>query len=121
MSLSTQAKALLKVLVDKLPSVQAGNPATYTSYRECHRDLALPMQGRDWGHSLQLQGLNDLATWQLNTGVPAITGLIINQLNLMPGEGFFRLYGVQDNPFEWWKTQIELCQGYNWQQHLDAA
>src|SRR5512139_2366464 len=91
--LDEQGQRLLRFLVAHLPNAKPNDPRTFVSYKEIHDALGLQQQGPTFGESLKQQGLNSLAEWSARTGKPGITGLIIDKTALMPGDGFFRLFG----------------------------
>lgn len=92
-ALDAQGQRLLALLVAKLPSVRPANPQTFIGYKEVHDRLGLPQLREKFGESLKVQGLVSLAEWTHETGKPAITGLVIDRSSLMPGKGYFELFG----------------------------
>lgn len=109
---------LLRFLVGYLPKVKPNDQRTYVGYKEIHDALRLHQEGPTWGESLKRQGLTALANWTLQTGKPAITGLIIDTTTLMPGDGYFELFGRTAPDFEWWRTEIEKSIAFDWKPYL---
>ena len=116
--MDAQGRRLLGLLVKKLKDVIPGNPGTYMSYQDCHKELNLDKRGPTWGESLQHQGLNPVADLTTEKGKPAITGIIINRETLMPGDGYFNLFGKDPTDFAWWEEQVRLSKQYDWSQYL---
>ncbi|UTW60266.1 hypothetical protein KFE96_08110 [Kordiimonas sp. SCSIO 12603] len=120
-SLDANGKNLLKYLVQKLPQIQVHRPDLFPQYKQTHDELGLRQLGKTWGESLQPQGLDNLGEWTKLHNLPAITGLIVSEGTLLPGGGFYKLYGInpkEDNWVEWWQEQLSKCKEYNWLQHL---
>lgn len=111
---------LLRFLVGYLPKVKPNDQRTYVGYKEIHDALKLAQEGPTFGESLKHQGLTSLANWTLQTGKPAITGLIIDRNTLMPGDGYFDLFGRTAPDFEWWRTEIEKSIAFDWGQYLSS-
>lgn len=110
------AERLLTFLVGciKAGNVVVGQPETYLPYSLVHDALNLEMHGNTVGQSLEYQGMRELAEWLHETGGPAITGLIIDKSNYMPGRGYFEVYGKSPENFDWWKTEIKAAAEYDW-------
>ncbi len=98
--------------------VMPNHPDTYPGYKEIHDALNLPRRAETFGDSLKVQGLADLAEWTLEEGHPAITGLIVDRESLMPGHGYFELFGRPQDDFRWWDDQIAASLDYDWDQFL---
>lgn len=105
---------LLRLLTSILPGAKPNDPRTFLSYKKIHDALKLPLQGRTLGESLQNQGLNSLADWTHTNSIPGITGLIIDQSTLMPGPGYFKLFGKEPDDFRWWEGEIQKSKDFNW-------
>lgn len=118
--LDESGQRLLRFLVSRLPKVKPNDQRTYVGYKEVHDALGLPQEGATFGDSLKHQGLTSLAYWTHQTGKPAITGLIIDRSTLMPGEGYFTLFGRTAPDFEWWRTEIEKSITFDWRQYLGS-
>lgn len=116
--LDETGRALLRVLVAQLPKVKPGEPRTYISYKDIHDELGLHLSGPTYGESLKTQGLNSLADWTQVTGKPGITGLIIDKTTMMPGSGYFKLFGRQPDDFPWWQSEIEKSKSFDWSASL---
>lgn len=112
---------LLRFLVSQLARVSPDDPRTYISYKEVHDSLGLKKEGGTFGESLKKQGLNSLAEWSAATGKPGITGLIIDKSSLMPGDGYFRLFGRKLDDFGWWRTEIEKSISFPWKPYVSGA
>jgi hypothetical protein len=117
-ALDAQGQQLLALLVAKLPAVRPANPQTFIGYKEVHDRLGLPQLREKFGESLKVQGLVSLAEWTHETGKPAITGLVIDRSSLMPGKGYFELFGRQPEDFVWWREEIEKSKSFDWFQFL---
>jgi hypothetical protein len=119
MELTTNAENILRFLVDciKTRAIRAGEPQTYLGYKEIHDHLNLPMAGDTFGTSLSNQGLADLAMWARDNGLPAITGLVVDQTTYMPGNGYWLVNG-KDEDFGWWKDQVQKSLEYDWNKLL---
>lgn len=116
--LDQPGQRLLQYLVTLLPKVKPGDPRTYTSYKQIHEALGLDQHGQTFGESLKVQGLNSLAGWTAKTSKPGITGLIIDRATLMPGEGYFKLFGRTTDDFGWWREEIERSKSFDWGAYL---
>lgn len=118
--LSEQATNILQALVNQIrhgrftPDV----PESYLGYKEIHGLLKLQRVGPHWGRSLRQQGLADLAHWINRTGLPAITGLIIDQTTFEPGEGYFEVYGRVPDDRTWWSEQIRSAIAFDWSDYV---
>ena len=117
-TLDRKGQRLLRVLVNLLAQAIPGKPQTYISYKEVHKRLGLQLQGATYGISLQRQGLTPLTEWTKRANKPAITGLIVTESGLMPGEGFFPAFGKNNNNFRWWEEQIRLAKEHDWSPYL---
>lgn len=113
-TLDEPGQRLLKLLVSKLAEVKPNDPRTFISYKQVHDALNLPVEGQTLGRSLQQQGLNSLANWTARTGVPGITGLIVDKEKLTPGLGYFNLYARQPDDFTWWLAEIQKAKSFDW-------
>lgn len=119
--LDEQGQRLLVFLVEKLKTVVPDRPNTYVGYKAIHDALGLSQLRERWGESLQLQGLNSLAIWTADTGKPGITGIIVDQGTLMPGDGYFKLFGKTNEDFGWWSDEVKRAKGFDWSPWLQAA
>jgi len=117
-ALDAQGQRLLALLVAKLPSANPENPQTFIGYKEAHDRLGLPQLREKFGESLKAQGLLSLAEWTHGTGKPAITGLVIDRTSLMPGKGYFDLFGRQPEDFVWWREEIKKSKSFDWSPYL---
>ncbi len=117
-TLDAQGQLLLALLVARLPSAKPANPQTFIGYKQAHDLLGLPQLRERFGDSLKAQGLVSLAEWTHDTGKPAITGLVIDRESLMPGPGYFQLFGRQPEDFTWWRGEIEKSKCFDWSPFL---
>lgn len=95
--LDDAGRRLLAVLVEHIarPDVAPERPETYLSYKETHNRLRLTCDAdghHRYGQCLKRHGLDTLADWTKETGLPAITGLIVEKGTLEPSSGYFNLY-----------------------------
>lgn len=102
------------MLVSRLPRAVPDNPRTFITYKEVHNVLGLPLQGPTYGESLKRQGLTSLADWTEAEKLPAITGLIVIEETLEPGQGYFNLFGKPQPDYKWWATEISRSKEFNW-------
>lgn len=112
--LDEQGLSLLELLVNHLDIVRTGRPETYLTYKKVHDALGLHQVGPTYGLSLQSQGLDSLAVWTQQLGLPAITGLIVSQESFLPGDGYFKLLGVTPDSFPRWTSEIERAKTFDW-------
>jgi HNH endonuclease len=109
--LDEAGRRLLGVLVEHIArsDVMPGQPETFLSYKETHSRLGLTCDAdghHRYGQCLKRHGLDSLANWTKETGLPAITGLIVEKETLEPSTGYFNLYGQTDDPYAWWENQV---------------
>jgi len=111
-----EAQKLLDLIVELIGDGRflPGKPETYLGYREAHVLLELEQRGGTWGRSLQVQGLNDLAHWTGETGVPAITGLIVNIADHRPGPGYFKEFNGGREDDAWWMEEVRNALIFDW-------
>lgn len=115
--LGSAGAKILQHLVHLLPRIQPGNYSGYPTYAKVHRALGLPGNA----HSLEHQGLEQLAVFiRDNDGMPAITGLIVNQETLVPGGKYFTVYGKDKMDFAWWDQQIARAKDFNWEPFISS-
>lgn len=119
--LDTEGKRLLELLVLRLKSVKPNDPRTFISYKDAHEILRLPQVRETYGESLKAQGLISLAEWTFHTGKPGITGLIVDRKSLMPGAGYFQLFGKNENEFNWWLGEITKSINFDWSPYIKTA
>lgn len=118
---NADGQRLLVLLVSILPAVNAEDPRTFISYKEIHDRLQLPQVRETWGESLKAQGLASLADWTQTTDKPAITGLVIDRSSLMPGGGYFDLFGKAQEDFAWWTSEVARSKVFNWAPYLPTS
>jgi hypothetical protein len=120
--LDREARALLAVLVTALDDVVPEDPRTFITYSQAHMRLGIPVVMGHPGRSLQEQGLNSLAKWAHGNDVPAITGLIVRDVERDPGQGYFRLYGKRElNDIPWWIEEIRRSKDFDWSPYLQQT
>ncbi|MGD0788251.1 MAG: hypothetical protein ABR898_09730 [Terracidiphilus sp.] len=116
--LDQEARALLRLLLQVLQNADPNDPKTFITYSEAHLRLGLKVQFQNPGRSLQQQGLNSLADWAKAQGVPAITGLIVREVERDPGPGYFRFYGKREiDDLPWWINEIKRAKQFDWAAH----
>jgi hypothetical protein len=108
---------LLALLVRVLPHANPKDPRTFITYKGVHTQLGLPLHGH-WGRSLKHQGLLSLANWTKSENKPAITGLIVSDIERTPGKGYFNLFEKSEIDFDWWADQIRLSKEFDWTPYL---
>ena len=116
MPLSNKGQSILQLLVDCINNGRftPDNPETFLGYKEVHDLLKLPKVGPHWGASLNYHGMAELAPWLKSEGHPAITGLVINQQNHTPGDGYFAVNGRIPGDRTWWENEIRSAIIYDW-------
>lgn len=119
--LDAEGQRLLALLVSRLPAANPNDPRTFISYKDVHDILHLPQVRETYGESLKAQGLVSLANWTAVTGKPGITGLVIDRSSMMPGKGYFELFGRREDDFFWWTGEITKSKDYDWSPFLPAA
>lgn len=117
---------ILAYLVEILPNIKADRPNEMPGYKHIHDALQLPPRSQNFGDSLKLNGLSNLADWTHAEGHPAITGIIVNQTPksdhyLSPGGGYFRLFGRPEGDGDWWREEIEKAKAYDWSPWVGTA
>lgn len=93
-------------------------PQTYAGYKQIHDVLGLKLLAKTYGDSLSKQGLGDLAVWTKENGLPAITGMVVDQSSFKPGQGYFDLFEKDETDYEWWADEIRKSLPYDWAQFL---
>lgn len=117
-TLDAQGQRLLAYLVQKLPSVKPREPRTFVSYKDVHDQLQLQQVRETYGESLKAQGLVSLAEWTVATGKPGITGIVIDRSSMMPGRGYFTVFGKRDDDFLWWAAEVQKSKVFDWSPYL---
>ncbi len=120
-TLSQDGKNLLTVIHQKIAegAIRYEEPETYIGYKQAHELLGIEMAGRDWGASLEKQGLADLAYWTRDKSVPKVTGLIVNQTKLKPGSGYFKVFRGGKEDLRWWREQARESIAFDWSPYID--
>lgn len=118
--LNRDAKALLSVLVDVLRTADPGDPRTFITYSEVLNRLRIPYAHGHAGRILQERGLDSLAEWAKETGVPAVTGLIVRDFERDPGQGYFKLHGKREpDDIPWWIEEVRRSKEFDWWPYLN--
>jgi hypothetical protein len=117
--LNQESQALLRLLLQVLHNADPNDPKTFITYSEAHARLGLNVQFQNPGRSLQQQGLNSLADWAKAQGVPAITGLIVREVERDPGAGYFKFHGKREiDDLAWWINEIKRAKQFDWTPYL---
>ena len=116
--LDAQGQQLLAFLVAKLPAIKPTEPRTFVSYKDVHDQLRLPQVRETYGESLKAQGLVSLADWTVATEKPGITGLVIDRTTMMPGKGYFTVFGKREDDFSWWAAEVQKSKTFDWSPYL---
>ena len=118
--LSPQATAIADVIIGGLNNgdIRVESIPSYLGYKDVHDALGISeIRANTWGRSFLAIGGLELARWTKANGYPAITGLVINKEDLMPGGEFFDLFkdrfGVRTQ-FEWWRQECQEAAEFNW-------
>ena len=119
--LDAQGRQLLALLVAKLPAIKPNEPRTFVSYKDVHDQLKLPQVRETFGESLKAQGLVSLADWTVTTGKPGITGLVIDRTTMMPGKGYFTVFGKREDDFSWWAAELQKSKTFDWSPYLPSV
>jgi len=117
--LSEQARNLLRLLVARFrePWFALADRRTYYGYEEALVALGFTPQPGRIGPQLLPRGLEDLAFWIRDRGLPAITGLIVNksgQREGLPGGDYFEVYGQPDGAEDWWRDELRQAKLFDW-------
>jgi hypothetical protein len=118
--LDAEGQRLLALLVSRLPNAIPNDPRTFISYKDAHTYLGLDQIRETFGESLKAQGLTSLADWTAETTKPGITGLIIDRGLMVPGKGYFTLFGKKEDDFTWWAAEIVRSKNFDWSPFLPA-
>jgi len=120
-TLGRDAWRILDWLVHKLPYVTPGERTNYPSYREGLQELGRSSK-KDLtdGEYLNELAFKELALWLLDTGKPAITGLIIDKASKKPGTGYFEVNERETTDKAWWKGEIAKAKKFNWWPFLSS-
>jgi hypothetical protein len=123
--LPAAGKRLLSYIVEHIKAgrIKPGKPQTYLGYKECCVDLGIASADAEipWGRLLQQHGLTDLAEWTIRNGMPAISGLVVNQSGdrkYFPGGDFFNAFRRPDLDFVWWEGQARKAVATDWTPYL---
>ena len=118
--LTPEATSILQLLVNFIRQGRffPHDEQSFMGYKEAHDYVGLQRKGPHWGNSLRVQGLEDLAKWCLQNEVPAITGLIVDQTNFRPGNGYFEVYGRPLDDRDWWAEQVRGAIAFEWSSYV---
>jgi hypothetical protein len=67
------------------------------------------------------QGLDSLARFLKDEGLPALTGVIVNETTHAPSDGYFDLFGRPEDDFAWWITEVEKSKQFDWSSYLPLS
>jgi len=115
------AGKLLRVLTDYLKddAVDVANPKTFPSYKDTLIKMGLtPWEGARLGPQFEREGGDALNNWLRESGLPALTGLVVNRDSSRPGGDYFRSNGRQPHEFGWWLEQMRLSKKSDWTPYL---
>ena len=116
------AKALLSILADVLRTANPEDPRTFITYSEALTRLRIPYVHGHAGRILQDRGLDSLAGLAMESGVPAVTGLIVRDIERDPGQGYFKSYGKREpDDIPWWIEEIRRSKRFDWSPYLDKV
>jgi hypothetical protein len=119
-SLDADGMSLFKVLQEHLRMVHPDDPGTI-SYAEVHRRLHLQMIGRNFGESLQIQGLNSLAAWTTSNGLPRLEAIIVREKEGTPGLGFWRSNNRDEIADSlWWADEVAKVRQHDWSKYPES-
>ena len=120
-ALSLNGQRLLTAIVNRIRAgrIQPGRPDTFPSYSDLLRSLGLPTRPRP-GVLLRGRGMDELDFWSIELELPAITGLIVEELTTRPGRGFWRSHPApaDANRDAWWLAQMARVIAYDWSPYL---
>lgn len=124
--LGRKGKALLSVLNEQIQSgrIKKRLPETFLSYSEALHLLGDPQDGPDYteGVKLQYHGLTELNEWSMRTsGIPKITGLIVNEGSRQPSKGYVESNGHTFHNMkwvEWWLSETDKAIDFDWSPYL---
>jgi hypothetical protein len=112
---SQEGLALLRLLLQILKDANPSDPETFITYTEVHKRLGLQVLFGNPGRSLQKQGLDSLATWITKRGLPAITGLVLREMERDPGAGYFKANGKREiDDLPWWLDEMRRAKETDW-------
>lgn len=122
---SDAAQAILVVLVRHIDrgEFRADLPASFLGYGEVLDELRIRRDPtKTHGETLNEHGLDQLAYWAKDEDHTAVTGLVINKIEVQPGPGYWRLYGKDKKADrDWWLDQIDKALKYNWKPFLSLS
>lgn len=116
MELSDAGRKILGLIVVDIRTgrFNPSNAIAFLGYKEVHDRLGLERIGFNWGSSLAKLGLADLAYWVRDENLPAITGLIVDEIKRKPGKGYFQVYKRSEDEVAWWCDQVRASIKQDW-------
>jgi hypothetical protein len=119
--LDLDAKTMLLNLTESLDEVIVGQPETYPTAQQLHKEMRLSMEAMNPMLSLYEQGLANLSIWLKENQLPALSGLVINRSTRRPSDIFFNLFGKSRRDVAWWHNEIATAMRTDWQPYLHIA
>lgn len=121
--LTNEARRILEIIVKNIDGlrIRHGHPETYNHYKEIHDELGLQMVGNTYGVSLSNQGLADLALWAKAEELPAITGMVVDEIEGQPAETFFKIHNKTTLDKSWWHEEVKKALNHDWHPYLGYA
>jgi hypothetical protein len=118
-SVPVAARNMLSALVSRLrTTVRIEDPSTYPTYKGILEDMGVqPSEGR-LGPQFDAEGGEALNTWLRESGLPALTGLVVNKDSLLPGGNYYRSNQRDVGDRMWWKEQMVASHEFNWEAYL---
>jgi hypothetical protein len=118
-TLDADGKSLFKFLQEHLVSANRNGPGTI-SYAEVHHRLDLQMMGRNFGESLQRQGLSSLAAWTTANGLPKLEAIIVREQEGTPGMGFWNSNSRDEIvDIQWWWDEVAKVKKHDWSKYTE--
>ena len=120
-ALTPAGKAILQSIVNQIRGGRflPDDEQSFMGYGDVHKELGLEKRGSHWGNSLNAQGLGNLALWIRQKHLPALTGLIVDQTNFEPGDGYYHANNRPLNDRSWWMDQIRQAIAFDWSPYVD--
>lgn len=115
--LSAAALKLLKLLVDLVKDRDFVLGKSHIGYENTLHALSIPVMPGRAGEQLKQHGLSELAVWLHKSGLPAITGIIVNvsgQRKNLPGGEYYEAFGRQDGDETWRLSEIRRAVSHDW-------
>jgi hypothetical protein len=115
--LSSPALRLLKLLVDMVKDKDFVIGRSQIGYEATLNALGIRVAEGRAGEQLKRHGLTELATWLLESRLPAITGIIVNisgQRRNLPGGEYYEAFGRADADEKWRNEEIRKSVSQDW-------